>query len=353
MIASSSPRLTCPLEEACKELSTLRGRVLYAMLLPGVLTLVSIVMVRRFDHQFLENPILVTILGLFLVGQAVLTWQLNLLRRRATTGMEVLSHLKEAGPVVDLRALETRLLSVQIDPMRDLVLSWIDLERHFEGNGGQEILQNSIDRRLLRDHTEIGVHAMLNRVVLKIGFLGTLIGLLFTFPPMKRAVLGLSGSGGEMTFIKDIAKAIDEDAYAIQATLVATGLSLLLETLVVQVLERFYGRFELVESLLSDWNLLVLRPSAKTATSGSVALIAEDNLRIQAKLAQGQQILDTHLNRLLETLQKTAESIEHVALSQADLEQRVSRIAAWERDYRDFLITKDRAASPLARAPEK
>ena len=50
-----------------------------------------------------------------------------------------------------------------------------------------------------------------------------------------------------------------EDAYAIQATLVATGFSLLLETLVVQILERLYGRVEIVESLLSDWNLTVLR----------------------------------------------------------------------------------------------
>lgn len=344
--------ISCPIEQAYMELSVLRKRVLAALALPLVLTVVSVAMVRRFDHGFLSNPVLVSVLGLFIVGQGVLQWQLALLLKRAASARSVLKLLKKAGTSPDLAQLENALMGLQHDPMRDLVLGWIDLERNFKGDGSLELMQNSIERRSLRDLTELGVHAMINRVVLKIGFLGTLIGLLFTFPPMKRAVLGLSGSDGEMTFIRDIAKAIDEDAYAIQATLIATGLSLLLETLVVQILERFYCRFELVESLLSDWNLMVLRPSARRRSEVDPTGSAEDNLRLQARLAQGQQILDAHLRQLLDTLKKTGESVESVARSQAVLESRVSEIAQWEKDYRAFIATKERASAPGLRSVE-
>jgi len=122
---------------------------------------------------------------------------------------------------------------------------------------------------------------------------------------------------------------------------------------VVQILERFYGRFELVESLLSDWNLMVLRPSARKRADKPHTGSAEDNLRLQAKLAQGQQILDAHLQQLLETLRKTGESVETVARSQTVLEGRLTEIVAWERDYRAFLVSKDRAGFPAPAASEK
>jgi len=347
----SSPR--CPLDQAKIELSGLRRAAWGAFAAPVVLTPLSVFLVDKFDHTFLTNPVLMGVLFLFIVGQALLCWQLSALLRRTASGLNVLERLAQAGEQPDLDAVEASLLALATDPMRDLVLGWIQLERRFGGEGALELLQNSVDRRILRDHTELGVHALINRVVLKIGFLGTLIGLLFTFPPMKRAVLGLSGSDGELTFIQDIAKAIDEDAYAIQATLVATGLSLLLETIVVQILERFYGRFELVESLLSDWNLMVLRPSARKRADKPHTGSAEDNLRLQAKLAQGQQILDAHLQQLLETLRKTGESVETVARSQTVLEGRLTEIVAWERDYRAFLVSKDRAGFPAPAASEK
>jgi hypothetical protein len=351
MTKSDETSPACPLGQAKAELAGLAKAASYAFAVPAILSVVSILVVRRFDPGFLKNPILIGVLGLFLVGQILLVWQLVDLRRRASKGLVVLERLAQAGEQPDLEGIERSLLSLQPDPMRDLVLGWIRLERRFHGEGALELMQNSIDRRSLRDHAELGVHALLNRVVLKIGFLGTLVGLLFTFPPMKRAVLGLSGSDGEMTFIRDIAKAIDEDAYAIQATLVATGLSLLLEAVVVQILERFYGRFELVESLLSDWNLMVLRPSVRKSATSEASGTPEDNLRLQARLAQGQQILDSHLNQLLETLRKTGESVEAVARSQAGLEHRVTEIVSWEKDYRAFLASKEKASAPASRGP--
>ena len=110
--------------------------------------------------------------------------------------------------------------------------------------------------------------------------------------------------------------------------------------------------FELVESLLSDWNLTVLRPSARKSGASPATGTPEDNLRLQARLAQGQQILDAHLQQLLETLRKTGESVETVARSQAGLERRVTEIVAWEKDYRSFLATKDKAAAPSPRMSE-
>ena len=339
-----------PIEQALRELVKLRRTATLAMALPFLLSVAAVVAMRKLDPGFWSNPILAGVVALFLAGQILLVWQLWTLRRRTTLGIATLRVVEDAGDLPDARALEANLLACQPEPIRDLLLGWLHLERVCEGDGGAEMLQNSIDRRSLRDQMELSVHVMINRVVLKIGFLGTLVGLLMTFPPMKRAVLGLSGSDGEMSFIRDIAKAIDEDAYAIQATLVGTGFSLLLETLVVQVLERFFGKFELVESLLSDWNLAVLRRVRKASREFQGA--GEDNLRLQAKLAQGQQILDAHLQKLLESLRHTGESVEKVARAQAALESRVEEIVTWEKEYRAFVSAKEKAAAPALRRVE-
>lgn len=345
MTVPARPTAACPLLQAQSHLATLRTSVFLALSMPVVLSVASVAVVRLFDPRYLSNPIVMTVLGLFLVGQVVLLFQLRRLFLRVKSGLRVLAILKQAGKLPDLQLLEERLLALPPDPMGNLVLGWIELGRDFAGEGSSDLLQNSIDRRSLHDHTELGVHTLINRVVLKVGFLGTLIGLLMTFPPMKRAVLGLSTSGGELTFIRDIAKAIDEDAYAIQATLVATGFSLLLETLVVQVMERFYGRFELVESLLSDWNLTVLRRSMapRTATGSE-----EGNLHLKATLAQGQRILDAHLKQLIESLRQTGESVEAVAATQAALHKRVIELSQWENEYRQFLSSKLGAAAPAS-----
>lgn len=336
----------CPLELARRELSTLRVLVVWTLVLPVLVAVSSVLLVWAFDRGFLHNPIVVAVLGLFLVGQAFLLAQLRRLLGRVRSGIMVLAVLKEAGERPDLPRLERSLQALPTDPLRDLVLGWIALGRDFGGDGSSEFLRNAIDRRAVGDEADLGVHGLINRVVLKVGFLGTLIGLLLTFPPMKRAVLGLSGSGGEMTFIRDIAKAIDEDAYAIQATLVATGFSLLLETLVVQILERFYGRFELVESHLSDWNLTVLRRASANRAEPTHGALSEENLRLKEKLAQGQRILDEHLTRMLESLETTGRSVEAVARTQEALHERVTELAEWEAEYRQFLSAKAAATLP-------
>ena len=347
MKAPAEQRPTCPLEQARLEIASLRARAIWTQWMPPVISLLAVGLVWAFDRGFHRNPILATILGLFLLGQAILFGQLRGLVRRTRSGLAVLAVLQAAGDDLDLSNLERRLRALDADPLRDLVLGWVGLGRDFGGEGASELLQNSIDRRSLRDHGDLSFHTLINRVVLKVGFLGTLVGLLLTFPPMKRAVLGLSGSDGELTFIRDIAKAIDEDAYAIQATLVATGFSLLLETLVVQILERFYGRFEIVESLLSDWNLTVLRRAVKRRQNPSIEEAAEDNLRLRAELAKGQKILDEHVLRLAQSLKITGESVEAVARTQETLHRRVIELVDWERDYREFLAAKEAAATPV------
>lgn len=351
MNPESDSKLRCPLVQARRELSILRRGAIASSVLPFALSVVSVLVVRHFDPHFLKNPILVCVLALFVAGQGLLLWQLWQLLSRANSGMGILDIVKRSGDEPDLAALEAELSAVRPDPIRDVVLGWIHLDRSCEGEGAAELLRNSSDRRSLRDQMELSIHAMINRSVLKLGFLGTLLGLLLTFPPMKRAILGLSDSDGEMAFIRDIAMALDEDAYAIQATLVATGLSLALETMVVQLLDRFYSRFELVESLLSDWHLTVVR-RAGIRRRPDPAAAGEDNLRLQAKLAQGQQILDAHLQKLLESLRRTGEAVESVARSQAALESKVSEIVAWEKDYRNFVASKERAAAPAPRRVE-
>jgi len=304
--------------------------------------------VRHFDGLFYRNPIQSSILVLFLAGQVLLVIQLVGLARRAKEDRHVFEALRASGEDPELHALAMGLGSLKVGETRDLCLRWIELGLRGDCDAAGGILRNASDRRDLQDNSRMGLHALINRTVLKVGFLGTLVGLVLTFPPMKRAILGLSDSGGEMGFIRDIAKAIDEDAYAIQATLVATGFSLLLETLVVHIVERFYGRFELVESHLSDWNLTVLRRATTHRAEPSHGEISEDNLRLKEKLAQGQQILDSHLARLVGSLETTGKSVEAVARTQDALHRRVTELADWEEEYRQFLAAKSAATLPAS-----
>lgn len=343
-----------PLAQGIAELDGIRNRSWIAIPVALALSVVSVLALHRVDPGFLRNPVLMGILGIFLLGEILFLVQIGRILVRTSRTRATLRILLQAGPSPDLPSLERSLKNAAPDAFRDLVLGWLEMGRVPGARGGElDLARNSSERRVLNDDGVLATHATLNRVVMKVGFLGTLVGLLLTFPPMKRAILGLSGSEGEMTFIRDIAKAIDEDAYAIQATLVATAISLLMETFVAQVLERLTSRFALVETCVADWRLLVLNAVAKPSprlfditsaagsTGGGASTEARLELHLEARLAQ----LESALQRTDSCLARLIQAQERIGSSVADL-------AEWERDYRAFLAAKDRAAAPLLRRVE-
>jgi len=339
------------LSRAIELLDGIRRNALISLALPIPLSVFAVLAVAHFDAVFYRNPIQSSILLLFVAGQVLLVFQLLDLARRAKDDRKVFEALRCAGADPTLAHLAANLGALEVGETRDLCLRWIELGLRGDCDAGGGILRNSADRRDLKDNSRLGLHALVNRTVLKVGFLGTLVGLVLTFPPMKRAILGLSDSGGEMGFIRDIAKAIDEDAYAIQATLVATGISLLLEALVVQLLERLFRRRELAETHLSDWYLSVLAPAVRAHVAKESASSPEAFARTDARLLEAQGLLDGHVQKLLETLRHTGTSVEAMERLHAELAARVGRLHEWEAEYRQFLSTKRAAAGPSAPEP--
>lgn len=274
---------------------SLRTRLLAWAPLPMIVLGAGVL--HYFDPRWYLSVVLVAILALFAFGQVVAFLQFRTLSRTSGRTIRALAALERLEEHPDPHAFRACLQALEPGHVRDLVLSWLDLgERGNEGRGLQ-LLEHARERRDILDSKLLGVHVSLNRNILKLGFLGTLVGLLLTFPPMRAAVMGLSSSGGEMKFINDIAAAIDEDAYAIQATLISMGFSLFLEALVLQLLERLLVGFQLVDSHLGDWYILGLRPwlarFAPNAVTESVAggssaraEQAEFALREKARLEQ-------------------------------------------------------------------
>lgn len=333
-----------PLDSGIRILKRLRIRAWLAMSLPFLLPTLAFFAIRYFDPRFLHNPVLIALFGLFSVGQIILAVQLLALIREADRTRAVLTSLKVSGETLNPQNLVASVAALPPSDCRDLVLNWLEMGLSHEVEVGLELLRNSVGRRGLVEHRRLGLHALVNRTVMKLGFLGTLVGLLLTFPPMKRAILGLSDSGGEMRFIHDIAQAIDEDAYAIQATLVATALSLLLEALSVHVLESFFRDFEQVDTHLADWNIGVLRPKVQVRRDGQE--IEQHQQAHALRVAQAQKILDDQLKSLVDSIQASNRLIEGLAKSQVALSARVEELATWEADYRRFLSAKRDAALP-------
>jgi hypothetical protein len=194
----------------------------------------------------------------------------------------------------------------------------------------------------------ISIHVSLNRTTLKLGFLGTLIGIIMTFPPMKRAVMSLSGSEGELKFITDIALAIDGDEYAILNTLIATGLSVLIEFVTIQILERVLLGFDLVNSHINDWNLTRLQPWIRVQHGPEAKMQALDDRRskLEQALMHAQRALEGHLAHLTQALSTSAAQMDQITKTQAQVGKRVAELAEYERQYRTFLTAKQQAASP-------
>jgi hypothetical protein len=296
-----------------------------------IIAAISMVTVNVFVFQ---NAFLALFLGIIFVvfgaGQLIALRQLRAMRGSLASAEKTVQAMIEAGAEPDLEALRDRLnTEVPEGPIRDLVLRWTELGVDGRTDGYEMLLDDALDRRAILDSRMLGLHGTINRTTLKLGFLGTLIGIILTFPPMKRAVLGLSDSDGELKFIRDIALAIDGDQYAILSTLIATGLSILVEFVTIQTLERILNGFDLVQSDVNDWNTVCLQPAVARRRQG--ADLEHSNARMELALIQAQQTMEQHLAGLTVAMREAARQLGQVVDLQASVGKRLEEFAGYDR----------------------
>lgn len=293
--------------------------------------------------------------------------------------------------------------------LSDLVGQWLRLGIDGDASPISALMEKAGRRRAKAVEKKIGIHATLNRAMLKLGFLGTLLGLIVTFPPMKLAILTLDPKNAEKgaSFVQHIAGAIDGDQYAILATLIATGFSLFIELLTVQILRAVCARFEAVNAGVDEWCLAELQPAlrraSKTDPEGMLARqrafqermlqaereFQEQWLRTQAEAhgrlheawrtgdaaiaqmqresltalgaslqANGQKAMETQnaLAASMESLGRivrgVAEGVQQIASMHLQYGRRQDELLAYERQYRSFLEARDGAVVPARLKPE-
>ncbi|HLP42134.1 MAG TPA: hypothetical protein VK465_11545 [Fibrobacteria bacterium] len=337
-----------PLRQAYRALSRISRTARLSALLPFPILAAALAGFFHLDAKWYLNPFLALLFVLFALGQIMILRQMRRVLAGARNTAKLLEVLKQAGDEPDLDAL--RLAIQEKAPpghLRDLLLRWIELGLRGVDHGYDGLLENASERRSLHDSRLIQGHVSLNRTTLKVGFLGTLYGLLITFPPMKNAVMGLADSEGEMKFIRDISAAIEGDELAILITLGATALSVLIELVTIQILERTLGGFDTINTHINDWNLTRLQPLIRKLHAATAARKAEDlDQRLGTKLAEAQAEMDRNLNRTLEAIARTSKQIEMIAQAQVVVGKRVQELVDYEKQYRGFLGAKQQAAAP-------
>jgi hypothetical protein len=343
-----------PLQQARRALIRIRKLARNSSFVPlPVIGLATLAFFKYEAHWYL-NPFLALIFALFVVGQVMAVLQMRRVLGGVRNTGKSIQILAEAGDEPDLEALRKRLLeAAPAGHMRDLLLRWIELGLRGEIVGSESLLNNAWDRRSHLDNSSISLHVSMNRTTLKLGFLGTLYGLILTFPPMQRAVMGLADSDGELRFIKDISSAIDGDQFAIAATLGATMLSILIELVTIQILERALSGFDLVNSHINDWNLTRLQPWVrKRYGAGARSRQAvEAQAALEVKLSQAHAEIDRNLGRALEAIARTTKQLDELARVQASVGRRISELVDFEKQYRGFIEAKAAAVAPPGLQP--
>jgi hypothetical protein len=336
-----------PLLQAERGLARIAKVSRVSMIIPLPVLVLATAGFFHLEAAWYENPFLALIFGIFALGQVMVVKQMRGLVVGARNTSKSLAVLAQAGDEPDLDKLRASLLeNAPPGHLRDLLLRWIELGLRGETHGSEALLENAWDRRAIQDHSSVSFHVSLNRTTLKIGFLGTLYGLLITFPPMKNAVLGLADSDGEMKFIRDITAAIAGDELAILVTLGATALSVLIEMVTVQVLERTLNGFDLVNSHINDWNLTRLQPFIRKRYAAAKDRALDLDAELGKKLAEAQGVMDRNLGLTLETMAKTSKQIEMLAQVQVMVGRRVQELVDYEKQYRGFLASKQQGAAP-------
>ncbi len=302
-----------------------------------------------FRHNWYQDPFLSLIYALFCVGQVTALGQMRGVMAGVRKTHAAIKVLQKAGDEPDLEKLREALLKDSPPGhLRDLLLRWIELGLRGETHGSESLLDNAWERRSLTDGRALSLHVSLNRTTLKLGFLGTLIGLIMTFPPMKRAIMSLSESEGEMRFIRDLVSAIDGDEYAILNTLVATAISILIELVTLQILERALIGFDLVNSHINDWNLTRLQPLIRQRHTQTVA---KSKSKTEMEIVEAQLAMDRNMAALADAVSRTTRQLEQVGQLQVHIGKRIAELAEFERQYRTFLNSKQGSVAPVQLRP--
>jgi hypothetical protein len=337
-----------PLQQADKALTKIGKTAFACLFIPIPLIAITTAGFFFFRENWYLDPFLALI---FCVGQVTAMGQIRGVSAGVQKTAAAVRVLREAGDEPDLEKLRISLLQdAPPGHLRDLLLRWIELGLRGETHGSESLLDNAWERRSLTDGRTLSLHVSLNRTTLKLGFLGTLIGLIMTFPPMKRAVMSLAESEGEMRFIRDLVAAIDGDEYAILNTLVATAISIMIELVTLQILERALIGFDLVNSHINDWNLTRLQPLIRNrhskSSSPAIALVNE------TKLVEAHAVMNRNLGLLAEAVHRTTQQLEQVGVLQSQIGKRITELNEYERQYRTFLNSKQSASAPSALRPD-
>jgi hypothetical protein len=338
-----------PLHQAKRALLSIRKLARNSAFVPIPVIALAAAAFFHYESHWYTNPFLALIFAIFLVGQVMAVIQMRRVAAGVRSTGKTLGVLSEAGDEPDLPELRAKLLD-KAPPghMRDLLLRWIELGMRGETAGSESLLNNAWDRRAHHDNRSISLHVSMNRTTLKLGFLGTLYGLILTFPPMQRAVMGLSDSDGELRFIKDISLAIDGDEFAIAVTLGATALSILIELVTIQILERALGGFDMVNSHINDWNLTRLQPWVKKryGLAARQRQSVEAQAQMELKMSQAHQEMDRNLGRALEAIARTTKQLDQLAMVQTAVGRRIAELVEYEKQYRGFIESKTSAVAP-------
>lgn len=358
-----------------------------------------------------NDPFLLTMYAIFAFGQVSALIQLQVLGRGLKKVKLTLGVLLQANGL-SLTELQGRLQALNISGhLFDLINRSLVFGMKGDTVPLAAMMDHATLRRMKSVDKKVGVHASVNRILLKLGFLGTLIGLIMTFPPMREAILTLDPKNAEKgsSFVEHIAGAIDGDQYAILATLIATALSILIELLTIQILKRICGTFEMVNGFVDEWSITDLQPWIREQVGGKDDLgkslmqqqafqqkmldlerdfqqkmldLKESSQRHIASLYQGSQenwirihkeseamflkaLKDTEL-RMLETnagVNKNVDMlggfVQHIAQKMADIPpiqlafgKRMDELLAYERQYRSFLEAQNQIHVPRHLKPE-
>lgn len=278
---------------------------------------------------WIKDIFLLAIIALLVFGQIFAFQTFRSIHNGSLKVTDFLEALKSVSASASLQRFKEILQTQQPGHLKDIVMRWIGLGMQGETQLLPSMMENAAVRRSELVDKHLSNHIGINRTMLKIGFIGTLIGLLITFPPMKDAILSLNKAAGDMGFTSEIAKAIDGDAYAILITLLATAYSVFIELFIIQALKTVYNKFEMVNNYVDEWCLTEYIPLVNKIKIGNQTMDRE--LALQRKFQEElfaikKQFLDEMLQ--FQRAQSTAmqnfqsETVQSFSVSQNEIHKK-------------------------------
>ncbi|MBF0432001.1 MAG: hypothetical protein HQK83_12020 [Fibrobacteria bacterium] len=326
-----------PLEEGYRLLEKNYSFAIKSIFLPFTMVVGVFAGFFYFQPNWYKDPFIDIILTMFTVGQIIAFFQFKKIYQRSGGALQVFHILKKASDMPDMQDLRDQLVKL-VSPVyyQEVLLRWLTMIMKGRTGNNLQILDSASQRRDLNDQKEMSFHVTLNRITLKMGFLGTLIGLLMTFGPMRDAILSLRDLNGEMAFVTDIVEAIKGDRYAIFSTLIATGLSLLIELLTLQILMRLYHAFSVGESCLADWNVLILEPASElyTKTEGDGRSLEKLQTEMDGKIASVKRAMEVSLISVVGLASETERQFQKLQQMYVQFNEKIESLQEFELTHK-------------------